>query len=34
LRLTKENAKQVIAAKLQKEKDDEKKRIDAQFMRI
>jgi hypothetical protein len=34
LRLTKENAKQVIIAKLQKEKDDEKKRIDAQFMRI
>jgi hypothetical protein len=34
LRLTKENAEQVIIAKLQKEKDDEKKRIDAQFMRI
>ncbi len=34
LRLIKENAKQVIIAKLQKEKDDEKKRIDAQFMRI
>ncbi len=34
LKLTKENAKQAIAAKLQKEKDDEKKRIDAQFMRI
>ncbi len=34
LRLTKENAKQAIVAKLQKEKDDEKKRIDAQFMRI
>jgi hypothetical protein len=34
LRFIKENAKQVIVAKLQKEKDDEKKRIDAQFMRI
>ncbi len=34
LRLTKKNAKQAIVAKLQKEKDDEKKRIDAQFMRI
>jgi hypothetical protein len=34
LRLTKEDAKQAIFAKLQKEKDDEKKRIDAQFMRI
>jgi hypothetical protein len=34
LKLTKENAKQAIIAKLQKEKDDEKKRIDAQFMRI
>jgi hypothetical protein len=29
LRLTKENAKQAIVAKLQKEKNDEKKRIDA-----
>jgi hypothetical protein len=29
LGLTKENAKQAIVAKLQKEKDDEKKRIDA-----
>jgi hypothetical protein len=34
LKLIKENAKQTIVAKLQKEKDDEKKRIDAQFMRI
>ncbi len=34
LRLTKKDAKQAIVAKLQKEKDDEKKRIDAQFMRI
>jgi hypothetical protein len=34
LKLIKENAKQVIIAKLQKEKNDEKKRIDAQFMRI
>jgi hypothetical protein len=34
LRLTKKDAKQAIAAKLQKEKDDEKKRVDAQFMRI
>ncbi len=34
LRLIKKNAKQAIFAKLQKEKDDEKKRIDAQFMRI
>jgi hypothetical protein len=34
LKLTKKNAKQAIIAKLQKEKDDEKKRIDAQFMRI
>jgi hypothetical protein len=34
LRLTKKNAKQAIAAKLQKEKYDEKKRVDAQFMRI
>jgi hypothetical protein len=34
LKLIKENAKQVIIAKLQKEKDDEKKRVDAQFMRI
>ncbi len=34
LRLTKENAKQVILAKLQKEKDDEKKRVDAQFMKF
>jgi hypothetical protein len=34
LGLIKENAEQGIAAKLQKEKDDEKKRIDAQFMRI
>jgi hypothetical protein len=29
LGLTKENAEQAIAAKLQKEKDDEKKRVDA-----
>jgi hypothetical protein len=34
LRLTKENAKQVIIAKLQKEKDDEKKQVDAQFMKF
>jgi hypothetical protein len=34
LRLTKEDAEQAIIAKLQKEKDDEKKRVDAQFMRI
>jgi hypothetical protein len=34
LRLTKENAKQAIIARLQKKKDDEKKRVDAQFMRI
>ncbi len=34
LRLTKENAKQAILAKLQKEKDDEKKRVDAQFMKF
>ncbi len=34
LKLTKKNAKQAIVAKLQKEKNDEKKRIDAQFMRI
>ncbi len=34
MKLIKENAKQVIIAKLQKEKNDEKKRIDAQFMRI
>jgi hypothetical protein len=34
LGLTKEDAEQAIAAKLQKEKDDEKKRVDAQFMRI
>ncbi len=34
LRLIKENAKQVIIAKLQKEKDNEKKRIDAQFMKF
>jgi hypothetical protein len=34
LRLIKENAKQAIIAKLQKEKDDEEKRINAQFMRI
>ncbi len=34
LRLTKENAKQVIIAKLQKEKDDEIKRVDAQFMKF
>jgi hypothetical protein len=31
LRLTKENAKLAIIAKLQKEKDDGKKRVDAQF---
>jgi hypothetical protein len=29
LKLIKENAKQVIVAKLQKKKNDEKKRIDA-----
>ncbi len=34
LRLIKENAKQIILAKLQKEKDDEKKRVDAQFMKF
>jgi hypothetical protein len=34
LKLIKKNAKQVIVAKLQKEKNNEKKRIDAQFMRI
>jgi hypothetical protein len=34
LKLTKENAKQAIVAKLQKEKNDEKKRINAQFMKI
>jgi hypothetical protein len=34
LKLTKENAKQAIIANLQKEKDDEKKRINAQFMKI
>jgi hypothetical protein len=34
LKLIKENAKQVIIAKLQKEKDDEKKRVDAQFMKF
>jgi mannitol-specific phosphotransferase system IIBC component len=34
LKLIKKNAKQVIIAKLQKEKNDEKKRVDAQFMRI
>ncbi len=34
LRLIKKNAKQVIIAKLQKEKDDEKKRVDAQFMKF
>jgi hypothetical protein len=34
LRLIKKNAKQIIIAKLQKKKDDEKKRVDAQFMRI
>ncbi len=34
LRFIKENAKQVIIAKLQKEKNDEKKRIDAQFMKF
>jgi hypothetical protein len=34
LRLIKENAKQVILAKLQKEKNDEKKRIDVQFMKF
>jgi hypothetical protein len=34
LRLIKENAKRVIIAKLQKEKSDEKKRIDDQFMKI
>jgi hypothetical protein len=28
------DAKQVIIAKLQKEKDDEKKRVDAQFMKF
>jgi hypothetical protein len=34
LGLTKEDAEQVIIAKLQKEKDDEKKRVDAQFMKF
>ncbi len=34
LRLIKENAKQIIIAKLQKKKNDEKKRIDAQFMKF
>ncbi len=34
MKLTKENAKQAIVAKLQKKKDDKKKRVDAQFMRI
>jgi hypothetical protein len=34
LKLIKKNAKQIIIAKLQKKKDDEKKRVDAQFMRI
>ncbi len=34
LGLTKKDAEQAIIAKLQKEKDDEKKRVDAQFMRI
>jgi hypothetical protein len=34
LRLIEENAKQAIVAKLQKEKNDEKKRVNAQFMRI
>jgi hypothetical protein len=34
LRLIKENTKQVIIAKLEKEKIDEKKRVDAQFMKF
>jgi hypothetical protein len=34
LGLTKEDAEQAIIAKLQKEKDDEKKRVDAQFMKF
>jgi hypothetical protein len=34
LRLIKENTKQVIIAKLQKKKDDETKRINAQFMKF
>ncbi len=33
-RLIKENAKQVIIAKLQKEKNNEKKRVNAQFMKF
>jgi hypothetical protein len=34
LKLIKENAKQAIVAKLQKEKNDQKKRIDVSFMKI
>jgi hypothetical protein len=34
LGLTKENADQVIAAKLQKEREMKKKRVDAQFMKF
>jgi hypothetical protein len=34
LRLTKEDAKRVIVAKLQKEKKVKKKRVDAQFMKF
>jgi hypothetical protein len=34
LGLTKEDAERVIVAKLQKEKEVEKKRVDAQFMKF
>ncbi len=34
LKLIKKNAKQIVIAKLQKEKNDDKKRVDAQFIRI